>query len=181
MAHQQVIALSRVRDHCCFYLLICVFPCIQLLHWELGWHNRCNREGGERDSKMTILSLLNLFLQFWSAIWSVSESVQPQLPVLTLSSSSLYILQFCVRDSPRILHSSGWFVLGGSCVRTIRLGDGATHFPLIMFSFTVPDDSISLISYWSLSLSLINANLLGSTSEVKSELARGFLELFNRS
>lgn len=74
-----------------------------------------------------------------------------------------------------------WFVLGGSCVRTIRLADGTTCFPLIVFSSTVPDDSISLIFYWSLSLSLINANLLGSTSEVKSELARGFLELFNRS
>lgn len=156
--------------------------CIRLLDWELGWHNWCNREGGERDSKMTILSLLNLFLQVWSAIWSVSlKAYNPSSLSLLFLPPVFYILQFCVWDSPRILHSSGWFVLGGSCVRAIRLGDGATCFPLIMFSFMVLDDSISLIFYWSLSLSLINANLLGSTSEVKSELAHGFLELFNRS
>lgn len=131
---------------------------------------------------MTNLSLLNLFLQFWSAIWSVSlKAYNPSTLYFLFLSPVSYIHQFCIRDSPRILRSSGWFVLGGSSVRTIRLGDGATCFPLIMFSFMVPDDSINLISYWSLSLSLINANLLGSTSEGRSELARGFLELFIRS
>lgn len=58
----------------------------------------------------------------------------------------------------------------GSCARAIGLCDGAACFSLIMFSLMVPDDSLTLIFYWSFSLSLINANLLGSTSEVKSEL-----------
>lgn len=71
--------------------------------------------------------------------------------------------------------------MGVSRVRTIRLCDRATCFSLIVFSLTIPYDSISLIFYWCLSLSLINDNLLGSTSEVQSELACGFLELVNRS
>lgn len=130
---------------------------------------------------MTILSRLNLFLQFWSAIWSVSLKARNPSTLSFLLCLFLQSPTSFIRNSPGIRHSSEGFMLGGFHVRTIRLYDGAACFSLIVFSLTVPDDSISLIFYWSFSLSLINANLLGSTSEVKSELARGFLELLNRS
>lgn len=132
---------------------------------------------------MTILSLLNLFLQFWSAIWSVSlKAYNPStLPFLF----SLFLQSPTSFSSVLGALQEYYTPLSGLCWEAPMSGpldcDRATCFPLIVFSFTVPDDSISLIFYWSLSLSLINANLLGNTSEVKSELACGFLELFNRS
>lgn len=161
------------------------FLCIQQLLWEVGCHSWCNKEGGKRDSKMTILSLLNLFLQFWSAIWSVSlkmynPSTLPFLLCLFLQSPTSFI------SASETLQEYG-VPLGCSCWETPMSGplDYVTEQLIFLWSclvsLMVPDDSISLIFYWSFSLSLINANLLGSTSEVKSELACRFLELFNRS
>lgn len=160
------------------------FLCIQQFPWELAWHSWCNKEGGKRDSKMTILSLLNLFFQFWSAIWSVSlKAYNPSTSALSplFVSPVSYILHFCIRSSPRIWRSSESFVLGAPMSGLLDYVMEQLVFLWSCLVLRFQMISISLIFYRSFSLSLINANLLGSISEVKSELACGFLELFNRS
>lgn len=115
---------------------------------------------------MTILSLLPS---------SIFSAVLVCHLVFLLCFPGLTHLSFLHQKLPRRWLSSERLLLGGLHVSTARLPGGAAWFSLVVFSLTVPDDSISLILYWSFSLSQINANLFGSTSVVKSEFACGVL------